>query len=205
MRITGGTGGGRRLRAPRGLGTRPTAAKIRQALFDILADRWVKSWQQRGGPRVLDLYAGTGSLGIEALSRGAAGCIFVERGAGALAALQKNVARLDRTDQARARVLRLDAPRAVEKLGRDGERFELILVDPPYHGEEFGRITRALVDSPLLTPDGVLVIEHSTHRNDWSAPERLGDLVRADRRRYGDTGLAFFEPVALSPLTQEMP
>src|SRR5512132_75419 len=123
MRIIAGALKGRRLATPKGDTTRPTADQVRIALMDTLMPRLP-------GARFLDLFAGAGGVGLEALSRGAARAVFVEQDAGAVTALQLNVATL-RVKSA-TRVLRADAVRALNRLAADGERFDLIFLDPPY-------------------------------------------------------------------------
>lgn len=173
LRVTGGALGGRTLVAPPGRGVRPTTDRVREALFARLGPL--------EGLRVLDLYAGTGSLGIESLSRGAAGVVFAERARASLDALQRNVASLGLAG--RVRVLRLDVAAAVAHLGRTEERFDLVFADPPYESDEAGRALRALVAARLLAPGGTVVLERS-RRHDLPQVE---GLVLLDERRYGDT------------------
>lgn len=175
MRIIGGLLGGRRLRAPRGAATRPTADRVREALFNILGDV--------SGARVLDLFCGTGALGLEALSRGAASAILVDSAAAAARCAAENVAALGLDD--RARVIRADVGAT---LGRLKETFDLVFVDPPYAA---GIAERALaVLPPLLSADARVIVEHDRR----SAPgDEIGLLSRANRRRYGDTEVSFYE------------
>ena len=172
MRVTGGTLGGRRLRAA-GTGTRPTSDRVRVALFARLGDL--------SGARVLDLYAGTGALGIEALSRGAHEAVFIERAAQSLEILRGNIASLELG--AAARVVSGDAVRAIHRLGRASERFDLALLDPPYAAGEVGRALEALVAAQVLAP-GALVVVESGRRHPVPGVE---GLARIDERRYGDT------------------
>jgi 16S rRNA (guanine(966)-N(2))-methyltransferase RsmD len=133
------------------------------------------------GARVLDLYAGTGALGIEALSRGAARAVFVERAKPALAALEANLAEL--ALGARSRVLRAEVGAALRRLEREREPFDLILLDPPYAAPEVASLLAAIPRGGLLAPEGTLVLETS-----WRHPP--GDvpgLRREDERRYGET------------------
>jgi len=174
LRVTGGRLGGRRLRAP-ARGTRPTADRVREALFARLGDL--------RGTRVLDLYAGSGALGVEALSRGADSVVFVERAAATLAVLRGNVTALGLS--AEARVIGDDVARAVRRLGRSGERFDLVLLDPPYAGDEAARALEALVDSGALADGAVVVVEHSRRH---PLPGATG-LALLDERRYGDTAI----------------
>jgi 16S rRNA (guanine966-N2)-methyltransferase len=171
--VTGGRLRGRRLRAPRGSATRPTADRVRESVFARLGDF--------EGAAVLDLFAGTGALGIEALSRGAARAVFVERARPALAALEANLADLELA--AATRVLRTNARAALGRLARERESFDVVFLDPPYGIEEAGEALREVAEHGLLAPRGTLVLETS-----WRHPP--GDvpgLVRAGERRFGET------------------
>jgi 16S rRNA (guanine966-N2)-methyltransferase len=178
MRLTGGLNGGRRLIAPRGQQTRPTAAKVREAIFNIL-----------GPPPegdVLDLYAGTGALGLEALSRGAQAAVFVEREHAALGALRRNIKELG--FDGRATVLPSDVPKGIRKLAASDAKFCWVFMDPPYIKETEG-VLAELSGSDLLTPCAVVILEHDRRNR---PPEKVGTLFLTDRRQYGDTELSFF-------------
>ena len=174
MRVVAGRLGGRRLAAPPGDATRPTSDRVREALFAILGPL--------GGERVLDLYAGSGALGIEALSRGAAEATFVERSRPAVASIEANLAALE----LEARVERGDALRFLTAAGRAGgtARFDLVFADPPYScaASLADRLSSLL--GAILSEDARIVTE-SDHR----APLVL-DLPLLDERRYGDTRIA---------------
>jgi 16S rRNA (guanine966-N2)-methyltransferase len=179
MRLTGGLDRGRRLIAPRGQRTRPTAAKVREAIFNIL------------GPaegHVLDLYAGTGSLGLEALSRGAASAVFVEREHGPLSALRRNIKELGFSD--RASVVGADVCTGLRRLAAAGSpaRFSWVFIDPPYVKETEG-VLAELSGSGLLASCAVIVLEHDRRNR---PPESVGHLFLTDRRQYGDTELSFY-------------
>ena len=133
------------------------------------------------GVRALDLYAGSGALGIEALSRGAARVVFVERAASAVEILRRNLTQLDLRD--RSRVLRADARSAIRQLGRRGERFGLILMDPPYASREVELVMDAVLEARILSRDGALVLESSRQHR----PGEVVGLEMMDERRYGDT------------------
>jgi 16S rRNA (guanine966-N2)-methyltransferase len=172
MRVIAGRLGGRRLSAPRGRTTRPTSDRVREALFSMLGPIEDAS--------VLDLFAGTGALGIEALSRGAAGALFVERDAAAVATLKDNLARLELAEP-RARVRVGDALAALRSARGAGETYDLVFVDPPYSQlRDFERELSALL-SAVLAPGGRVVVE-----SDRRAPAEL-PLTVARRKRYGDT------------------
>jgi 16S rRNA (guanine966-N2)-methyltransferase len=177
LRVTGGELAGRRLRSVRS-GLRPTSDRVREALFARLG--------ALSGVRVLDLYAGTGALGIEALSRGARSAVFVESEGRTRAVLRGNLEELGLA--AVARVVSGDAPRAVATLGRTGARFDLVLIDPPYASGEVPRALAALVGAGVLAPEATVVVEHG--RRHPVAP--VDGLAPNDERRYGDTVLTWF-------------
>ena len=167
MRIVAGEFGGRRLAVPKDARVRPTADRVREAWMSILAGALP-------GARVLDLYAGSGALGLEALSRGAESVTFVELNPPSLRALETNVAALGVGD--RVTVQRGDALRYAERLG--AEAFDLALADPPYSRDDAARLVALFRRTPFAR---ILSVEHS-------AAERLdGD----ETRRYGDTALTF--------------
>ena len=171
LRVTGGRLGGRRLRAP-SRGVRPTADRVREAVFARLGDL--------EGAAVLDLYAGSGALGVEAASRGAASVVFVERAPATRAVLRANLDALGLGD---SQVIAADAARAVAQLGREGRRFDLVLVDPPWASGEAARALEALVAAGVLAPQALVVVEHGRRH---SLPVVRGLAVR-DERRYGET------------------
>jgi 16S rRNA (guanine966-N2)-methyltransferase len=184
MRITGGTLRSRQLQAPRGQSTRPTSDRVREALFGILGSAGALA-----GAKVLDLYAGTGALGLEALSRGAARATFVESSRDALVALRANVAALGL--QARTRIVAGDVRAHVASLARQGA-FDLVLADPPWELVDAGvpqAVLASLAQSGGLADHATVVLEHAAR----SASPRIDALVPTDERRYGDTALAFFK------------
>jgi len=178
VRIVGGELGGRPLRAPRGAATRPTADRVKEAMFNILG-------LPPPGARALDLYAGSGALGLEALSRGCVEAVFVEQARPALAALRKNIDSLG--VEGRARVVESDAIRAVERLAREGDRFDWIFVDPPYAAGEMERALGAV--SAVCRHGSTVVAEHDRRRSPAHAARKL--MLR-DQRRYGDTCVSFY-------------
>jgi 16S rRNA (guanine966-N2)-methyltransferase len=182
VRIVGGSLSGRVLRAPSGAATRPTSEKVREALFNILGNKL----GDLEGAYVLDLFAGSGGLGIEALSRGAAHVTFVDAGKPALLAVKANLAEMGVA--ARATVLAGDAVAHAKKLV-PAQPFRLVFIDPPYATDLAVRSATALPPTSLAS-DGIVVIEHD-RRN--APPEQLGTLLRTDNRRYGDTLISFYE------------
>ena len=178
MRLTGGLERGRRLRAPRGPHTRPTAAKVREAIFNILGPPPEGS--------VLDLYAGTGALGLEALSRGAIRAVFVERDHQALVALRRNLRELGLED--RSAVVGAEVCGALRRLAARDEHFSWVFLDPPYAKETEG-VLAELSGGDLLTPCAVVIVEHDRRHR---PPASVGGLFQTDRRQYGDTELSFY-------------
>jgi len=181
VRVIAGRYGGRRLRAPRGRTTRPTAERVREAVYGMLGSVH--------GAIVLDLFAGSGAMGIEALSRGARRAVFVERDRAAMAALQANLAALGLGGE-RTEARPEDALRALESARKRQETYDLLLIDPPYgHSSELGP---ALNESlPALLAAGARVVVESDRR----APLQLElglELELARERRYGDTEIRIY-------------
>ena len=172
MRIIAGKFRGKRLFSPEGEGTRPTSDKVRESVFGILASRG-----EIGG-RVLDLFAGTGALGLEALSRGADTAIFVDKSPAAAKIIRKNIALT-----ADAEVYNTDWKVAVRKLTG---RFDLIFLDPPYALGAETDVVAAIDERDLLAEGGVIVVEHDA-RNDFATAESFA----ADRRTYRGTSVTF--------------
>ena len=178
MRVIAGAFGGRRLQAPRGRATRPTSDRVREALFSALGDLQ--------GARVLDLYAGTGALGIEALSRGAARAVFVETARPALAALRANIDALALHEV--SKVVALPVERAAADLAREGA-FDLVLVDPPYSASgETPEIVTTLLRAGAIGDGARVVLEHASRD---SPPDCTG-LERVSTRTYGDTAITTY-------------
>jgi 16S rRNA (guanine966-N2)-methyltransferase len=175
VRVIAGRYGGRRLRAPRGRSTRPTSDRVREALFSMLGDV--------EGARVLDLFAGTGALGIEALSRGAERAVFVERDAAALEALQANLAALELSEPM-AQIRRVQAGIALRNARERDETYDLFFVDPPYDRARAWARELSVALPPLLAPAARVVVE-----SDRRAPLALEieALECKQQRRYGDT------------------
>ena len=178
MRVTGGTARGTPLVAPKGSETRPTTDRVREAIFSILYSL------DADLSRVLDLYAGTGAIAIEALSRGAGTADLVERGPAACAVIRRNLERARMSGH--ARVYCLDVHRVIERL--DGP-YTLIFLDPPYADPTVEQVIETLAASGLVAADGTVVLEHAQSR---TPPASIGGLALHSDRRYGDTGVAFY-------------
>lgn len=193
VRIVAGQAKGHQLLRPSGL-TRPTSGRVRKSLFDMLAE-WIVD------RTVVDLCAGIGSLGIEALSRGAVSALFVDRDPRAVRTIHENLKRCHLTD--RGEVWCADAVRALHQLTAQRRRFDLILTDPPYGSPLVDAIIRAVSHLPLLTPDGLFIVEHS-RRTPPSAD--VNGLVLLTRREHGDTAFTLYQSNArrASPSTTWM-
>lgn len=184
MRIVGGEFGGRRLAAPRSNAIRPTTDRTREALFNVISHQFADRLQ---GSRVLDLFAGTGALGLEALSRGAVFCLFVEERAEARALIRGNVETLGL--QGRSKIFRRDATR----LGEAGTMapFDLLFADPPY-GKGLGeRALKAALSGGWLADGALCIAEEAS----GSACDPGSEFRLLDERIYGDSAVRFFETV----------
>jgi 16S rRNA (guanine(966)-N(2))-methyltransferase RsmD len=178
VRVIAGALKGRRLRTPAWPGLRPTSDRLRETVFDILSDRVRDA-------RVLDAYAGTGALGIEALSRGARTTTFVESDRRAAALIAENAAHCGIAD--RCVIIRTTLDRAVASL-RGSEPFDIVLLDPPYAlGDEPDAILLSVAG--LLAGDGILVLEHSRR---GSPPDASGPLIRTRTVVAGDSALSWY-------------
>lgn len=180
MRVITGTARGHKLKAPGGMSTRPTADRVKETLFNLLGDRVIDS-------RFLDLFAGTGGIGIEALSRGAAQAVFIEKNPRAVRVIRENLLHTGLAD--RAVVHRQDAVSALDMLGKSEQIFDLIFVDPPYLKGYEEKVLEKINNNGLMDEKGILVIESS--KKD-TLPEHTGQLTMVRREKYGDTLLNFY-------------
>jgi 16S rRNA (guanine966-N2)-methyltransferase len=169
--------------APRGEATRPTSDRLRAAIFNVLEARGAPL----DGARVLDLFAGTGALGLEALSRGAARATFVESAAPAAAAVERNVASVGAAD--RAAVLRADWRHALDRLARTGARFDLILLDPPYASRLAAAVVEVVGAGGLAAAPAVIVAEHAAGE---AMPDAAGPFGLWLSRAYGRTAITLY-------------
>lgn len=180
MRITGGIGRGRKLRVPAGDKVRPTSDKVKQALFNILGERV-------SGAVFLDLFAGAGGIGLDALSRGAAQVVFVDGSRESLVVIKQNIEALDLADSAQ-----VIAAQAESFLKRPSGPYDIIFLDPPYK-MELAPLLGLIAQAGMLKPEGIVVAEHFKKR---PSPERAGGLARYREAVYGDTVLAFYKAEA---------
>ena len=177
MRVTGGIGRGRRLKVPSGSRVRPTSDKVKQALFNILGDRVEGSY-------FLDLYAGAGGIGIEALSRGAARVLFVDASRDSLDVVKQNIEQMGFGDN--AEVMLSTAESFLRK--RTGH-YDIVFLDPPY-AEELQPLLELIAGAGILKDESVVIAEHFKKQ---PSPEQAGGLTLYRLAKYGDTVLAFYK------------
>lgn len=177
MRIIAGEWRGRRLESPEGRDIRPTSDKVKEAIFNLLM-------YDIEGASCLDLFSGTGSLGLEALSRGAASCIFCDNSRDSMALTKRNIARCGAGE--RSVTVCGDYMKA---LRRSRERLRLIFIDPPYDSGLYRKCLAAIDELDLLTDDGIIIAEHDRRTE---LPSREGSLVRFRQRRYGRTLVSLY-------------
>jgi 16S rRNA (guanine(966)-N(2))-methyltransferase RsmD len=190
MRIIAGEAHGRRLKAPRGLHTRPTSARARESIFSRLAVR-----MDLAGVRVLDIFAGSGSLGIESLSRGASFVNFIDSSREAAVAIRDNLAQLGLAD--RARVIVSDVRRALGELGNSHEAFDLVFVDAPFKDDMSAEVLTLLSGLDLVAPGGWIVVEQSKRAPD--APPAPSGHERVLVATIGDHRIAFYRRPSAAP------
>lgn len=182
MRIIAGKARGCRLFLPKGIAIRPTTDRVREALFNILANRIQDM-------AFLDLYAGSGSVGLEALSRGASLVVFVDNNPRSISVLMKNVEK-SRFPQEKIVVQRGDVLQVLKKLNKEAARFDIVFMDPPYASGHVEPTLSVLGNTSLLKPDGLVVVEHGATEE---VPRNVSNLGFESERKYGDTVLSFYK------------
>lgn len=185
MRVIAGTAKGRKLVSPRGSRVRPTSDRVKEALFSIISGM-LGSFS---GCSVLDIFAGTGNLGIEALSRGAECAVFIDSHRDSVEIVRKNLALTGFADK--SRVVCKDALEALKSLKDSNVPFRLVFLDPPYYQDLLDKVLDYLSKSNLLDDNSLVIAELSSRE---TAKERYGTLHVFDRRIYGDTALIFLNP-----------
>ena len=185
MRIIAGTYRSRQLKSLKGLALRPTSDRLRETLFNVISGRVLDS-------RFIDAFAGTGAVGIEARSRGAAQVIFIENHSPAATLIQKNLDSLE--IHTGTTIFPLDALRALERLAMahksDTPPFDIVFLDPPYAAaEDYRRVLAFLGEAPFLSEGSLVIAEH---RRNLDLPERYGNLERVRVLRQGDASLTFY-------------
>lgn len=179
MRIITGSAKGIKLNAPRGLGTRPTADRVKESVFNILGDIVIDA-------KVLDIFAGTGNLGLEALSRGAASAVFIDSNVESINIIKDNALRTKLNGY--TEIYRNDVIRALNKFVETNRSFDLIFCDPPYNQGFIPIVLEKVAKYSILNPDGILVLEHSKHEKITDNWDNL-ELRRVER--YGETLISF--------------
>ena len=185
MRVIGGISRGRRLAGPRGLNVRPTADHVKEALFNILAERMA-------GARFLDLFAGTGNIGIEALSRGARQVTFVESSPAAGRVLRANLRLCGFGHPADVRLMTVSS---FLKQCRE-PAYDIVFLDPPYQAQEMEKVLSSLGRDAIIRANGVVVVEHF-HKSPLD--DRIGHLALVKTYRYGDTCLSVYRSIREEP------
>lgn len=181
MRITSGILKNKKIKSREGRETRPTLERIKEAIFSIIGDKVVDS-------RFLDLYSGTGNMGIEALSRNAKRTIFIENNQEALRIIIENIN--DCKLENKSRAYKNDVLRAIEILSRKNEKFDIIFMDPPYKENLTEKTLMHISDFSLLDDDGIVISEHSIYEK---IPDIVGKLVKYDERDYNKKIISFYK------------
>lgn len=180
MRVITGKSKGSKLIAPKGLHTRPTSDKVKEAIFNILGDIPNKS-------QVLDLFAGSGNIGIEFLSRGANTCYFIDNDINSIKSIKDNLERTRLIEQ--AFIYKNTAEKALNILSSKGIVFDFIFLDPPYEKEIIVPILEKISNNKILSNKGTIIIEHESK---LLLPEYINDLIKKDFRKYGGTTISFY-------------
>ena len=183
MRVVAGRQKGRRLKKPEGQDLRPTPARVREALLSILAHR-------TQGARVLDLYAGTGALGLESLSRGAHQVVFVDNHVVSARILRENVTRCGYDERCVVVTQDVETFLASPPSLDEPPVFDIVFADPPYHTTDLARVLERLSLSGKIASQGIVILEHFFKH---PGPDRIGTLTQTRQSRYGDTVLTFYQ------------
>jgi 16S rRNA (guanine966-N2)-methyltransferase len=180
MRIITGIAKGRRIKAPEGMDTRPTTDRVKESLFNIISKKIFEA-------KVLDLFAGTGNLGLESISRGAHKCTFVESTKATLKILRENIEGLDFQDK--SEVYSQDAFAALKILSRNNEKYDLIFLDPPYSKGFVNKAIKEIDELDLLSDDGIVVSEYDMID---PIPDSIGKIKIYRTEKYGKTKISFW-------------
>ena len=180
MRIIAGDAKNKRIKSRKGTDTRPTLGSMKESLFSIIAPYVPDSV-------FLDLFSGSGSISLEALSRGAKRAVMIEKDAEALKYIIENVNNLGYEDRCRA--YKNDVLRAIEILGRKGEKFNIIFMDPPYKDEMCTRVMKAIEKHKILAEDGLIICEHHVFEE---MADTVGEYKKADEGKYGKKCITFY-------------
>lgn len=180
LRIISGTARGIKINAPDTKNTRPTLDRVKESVFNILMP-------YIGDTVVLDLFAGSGNLGIEALSRGANRAVFVDNSNLCVKVISENLKKTKFIDK--AEILNMDVFRALSHLREKGEKFDIVFMDPPYNMNFLAKTLQMLNDFDIISNDGIVACEH---HEDEPAPDMVGNLEKVRSKNYGDTFFSFY-------------
>ena len=181
MKIIAGNHKGRKLASLPGKTTRPTSGKVREAIFSIVADRIEDA-------AILDLFAGTGAFGLEAISRGASHAVFIDSDRKGIEVIRKNITACGEND--RSTVLAADVAGGLRRLALSGGTFDLVFMDPPYNRQAVQPALESLAASGILARGAIVAIEHDKNEK---IPEDIVDMEVTDRRKYGKTLVTFMK------------
>lgn len=181
MRVISGKARGLKLNAPKNDDVRPTTDRVKESLFNMINPYIMDS-------NILDLFAGTGSLGIECLSRGANKCIFVDNSKESINIVKSNIKKA--RVESESIVLNLDFKSAINSLSLKNEKFDVIFMDPPYYKNMFSDALGSIDNNNLLKEDGIIVVEHDTKDK---FPDDIGRLYKSRDKKYGNTTLTFYK------------
>ena len=181
MRVISGKVRGLKLNAPKNDDVRPTTDRVKESLFNMINSYMMDS-------DILDLFAGTGSLGIECLSRGANQCIFVDNSKESINIVKSNIKKARVENE--SIVLNLDFKSAINSLSSKNKQFDVIFMDPPYYKNMFSDALSAVDNNNLLKEDGIIVVEHDTVDK---FPDNMGRLYKSREKKYGNTTLTFYK------------
>ena len=181
MRVISGKARGLKLDTPKNLDVRPTTDRVKESLFNIINPYIRES-------NILDLFAGTGSLGIECLSRGAKNCVFVDKSKDSIGIVKSNVkkARVDNEST----ILNIDFKDAVKRVSVQNQKFDVIFMDPPYYENMFIDCLKSIDELNLLKEDGLIVVEHDTKD---LFDDSIGRLYKSREKKYGNTTITFYK------------
>ena len=180
MRVISGKARGLKLNTPKNEDVRPTTDRVKESLFNIINGYIIDG-------DVLDLFAGTGSLGIECLSRGANKCVFVDINKTSIDIVKSNIKKARVEDN--AEILNIDYKSAIERVKNKNYKFDIIFMDPPYYENMFIDSLKKIDESDILKDDGIIVVEHDTKQK---FPESIGKLIKDRSKKYGNTTLTFY-------------
>jgi 16S rRNA (guanine966-N2)-methyltransferase len=180
LRVISGKARGLKLNTPKNEDVRPTTDRVKESLFNIINGYIIDG-------QVLDLFAGTGSLGIECLSRGASKCVFVDVNRTSIDIVKGNIKKA--RVESDAEVLNLDYKSAIDRVKNSSYKFDIIFMDPPYYENIFIDALKKVEESNILKEDGIIVVEHDTKQD---FPENIGKLIKNRNKKYGNTTLTFY-------------